>query len=405
MKNRQVILILMSLLFVCHMDADGPWYRSFNWQNSWTASVSGGWSRSWTTVKNYSAPSLLYCYAWGMSGGSRVVEIGGPFVSYLNPTSYFSTSRLMERLKARFFPNDLNEDLIAAMQKNSRQRETEVKKLLDRGADANYENRPPIVVAAEQTSLPLARIVNSHGLTDIDQRHPESRVTALMIAAGKQDRPMLEYLLFNGASLEIVDSCGRTPLVHGIEGGFLKGLRQLATQTNVNRGDLKNRTPVFKAAELKRLDMVMELFKLELDVDPNLVDALDRSALMCSLHCKDKKMAEFLHKKGALVGDRERTMFEGNGWEKDLARWQRADVKRADVISDQENEESDDRWWWERTLFPIPPSSSGSRLSSRSSSCSSFVSFSGSDSPRSDSPILEIITPGVRQANLNLIEN
>lgn len=393
MKNKKILFVLITLLCVSCINSEGPWY------SRWTANVSSGASRSWSATRGYSTSTFFYCYARSRSGGSYLADLGGPYLSYLNPSSYLSATHFLDRLKSRFFPNDKNQDLVEEMKKAGRHRESNVQQILREGADVNYEDRPPIVVSAEERSLSLARMINSHGLRDIDQRHPGSELTALMVAAQNGDERMVRYFLHEGASKELQDAAGRTSLSHSVENGFLPGIGLLATRANVNRGDIRQRTPLFKAAERKRRDMVKALWELGLGVDPNITDVLDRSPLVCAAYEKDKSMAKLLYDKGAAVGEKERSALCEQGWSQDLERWQEDDTV-SEVASSDNGDESDDekdsRGWFARLLFPIPPGP----LLPRSSSRLSLGSQDGED--ECDAPdeevMEEIVTNGVRRS-------
>jgi len=83
-----------------------------------------------------------------------------------------------------------------------------------RGVSCTVECPPltgELVDAAADGNVELVRSLLDRG-ADIDSRHPESNVTALMRAAEKNYSEILKILLDRGANLDLQDSKGRTAL-------------------------------------------------------------------------------------------------------------------------------------------------------------------------------------------------
>ncbi len=106
----------------------------------------------------------------------------------------------------------------------------------------------------------LKRLVDGGG--DVNQRDGYLKRTPLMWAAGNGHTDCVEYLIQNGAKLDLKDEDGWTALHYAALGGHLEVMKKLVEGgQDVNEGDFRGRTPLMLAARRGRTDCVEYLLQ------------------------------------------------------------------------------------------------------------------------------------------------
>ncbi len=123
------------------------------------------------------------------------------------------------------------------------------------------------------------------------------RTTPLMYAAMSGHTDCVQYLLQNGAHLDLVDRDGKTALHLAADRGQLEVIKRLVGGgQDVNQRDWGETTPLMQAAEKGHTDCVEWLLENGAQVD--LEDILGRTALDLASHIPTVKLLQTPSDKG-----------------------------------------------------------------------------------------------------------
>lgn len=131
-----------------------------------------------------------------------------------------------------------------------------------------------LLKAVRESDGPTAsRLLLTATSAQIDRADPDSGEAPVHIVVKRKDVPWLNLLLGKGASTNLADREGNTPLILASGIGFTDGVRLLlAHGGDVNRSNRSGETPVIKAVQARDERMVRLL--LENGADPKLSDSV-----------------------------------------------------------------------------------------------------------------------------------
>lgn len=105
---------------------------------------------------------------------------------------------------------------------------------------------------------------------DINARRHDGNITALGIAASQTHYEVVQYLLEQGAEVDVQDQEYGTPLYIAAESGCLRVVRQLLEhRANLNLTGGLHRRPINAAAYYGHLEIVQLLLQKDIEVDPD----------------------------------------------------------------------------------------------------------------------------------------
>jgi len=136
---------------------------------------------------------------------------------------------------------------------------TEVRRLLDQGADLKkWMNAPPLIAAAENGNTACAKLLLDRG-ADVNGAAP-SGWTALMCASANGRTETVQLLLERGANMETATAEGATPLLLAAESGKTDVVRLLLDKgAKLEAKNNDSRTALIKAAREGHLETVQLL--------------------------------------------------------------------------------------------------------------------------------------------------
>ncbi|MFZ3484345.1 ankyrin repeat domain-containing protein [Sphingomonas sp. 3-13AW] len=115
--------------------------------------------------------------------------------------------------------------------------------------------------------------LNQPGQLLINSKDRTTGDGALHIVAGRNDGVYLRFLLSKGADPNIQDASGNTPAMLAVEKGFTEGLDSLIRyKANLNLANSRGETPLIRAVQLRRVDLVRTL--LEGGANPDQTDVI-----------------------------------------------------------------------------------------------------------------------------------
>jgi ankyrin repeat protein len=115
--------------------------------------------------------------------------------------------------------------------------------------------------------------LNQPGQLLINSKDRTTGDGALHIVAGRNDAVYLRFLLSKGADPNIQDASGNTPAMLAVEKGFTEGLDSLIRyKANLNLANSRGETPLIRAVQLRRVDLVRTL--LEGGANPDQTDVI-----------------------------------------------------------------------------------------------------------------------------------
>ena len=115
--------------------------------------------------------------------------------------------------------------------------------------------------------------LNQPGQLLINSKDRTTGDGALHIVAGRNDAVYLRFLLSKGADPNIQDASGNTPAMLAVEKGFTEGLDSLIRyKANLNLANSRGETPLIRAVQLRRVDLVRKL--LEGGANPDQTDVI-----------------------------------------------------------------------------------------------------------------------------------
>jgi len=162
----------------------------------------------------------------------------------------------------------------------------------------------PLHVAVAQGSMPLARILISHG-ADLEAPSEDRGARAIHMAANFGDVEMLNLLLDSGADIEARDQTGQTPLLIAVATNQLEAVKFLLDRgADIEaREPGKGRTPLMLASRFGFPEIAMALVANGADV--NAVDDAGRPPLTVAataasyVNVGDGSLIEYLVTNGA----------------------------------------------------------------------------------------------------------
>lgn len=195
-------------------------------------------------------------------------------------------------------------DLHDAVRANDAQR---LSGLLDAGQaidETDFVLGTPLHVAVAQGSVPLARILLSHG-ADLEAPSEDRGTRAIHLATNFGDVDMLTLLLDHGASIEAQDQSGQTALLIAAATNNPQTVQMLLDHgaDHEARESGKGQTPLMRASASGFLDSAVAL--VEKGAEINAVDNAGRSPLMLAATANsynsvgDGSLIEFLVTNGA----------------------------------------------------------------------------------------------------------
>jgi ankyrin repeat protein len=102
--------------------------------------------------------------------------------------------------------------------------------------------------------------LNQPGQLLINSKDRSSGDGALHIVTSRNDGVYLRFLLSKGADANIEDADGNTPAMLAVEKGFTDGLDSLIRyKANLNLANSRGETPLIRAVQLRRVDLVRTL--------------------------------------------------------------------------------------------------------------------------------------------------
>lgn len=123
----------------------------------------------------------------------------------------------------------------------------------------------------EKDITKVQSLITAPGSTLINQRDPSSGEMALHIVTRNRDTGWMNFLLQRGASPDVRDRDGNTPLILAATLGYTDGLRVLlARKPNVNAANNQGETALIKAVQAR--DITSARLLLDAGADPKLTD-------------------------------------------------------------------------------------------------------------------------------------
>jgi ankyrin repeat protein len=119
--------------------------------------------------------------------------------------------------------------------------------------------------------LKVKSLIDQPGSTLIDMRESESGEMALHIVTRRRDVPWMNFLIANGASVNVRDKDGNTPLHTASQLGFIDGIQTLVRRkADVNAVNGRGESPLVVAVQQRNAMVVREL--LNAGANPDLAD-------------------------------------------------------------------------------------------------------------------------------------
>lgn len=108
----------------------------------------------------------------------------------------------------------------------------------------------------------VTNFLNQPGQLLINSKDRSTGDGALHIVASRSDGVYLRFLLAKGADPNIQDANGNTPAMLAVEKGFTEGLESLIRyKANLNLANGRGETPLIRAVQLRRIDLVRTLLE------------------------------------------------------------------------------------------------------------------------------------------------
>ena len=181
----------------------------------------------------------------------------------------------------------------------------------------------PLHVAVAQGSVPLAKILISHG-ADLEAPSEDRGARAIHLAANFGDLEMLNLLLDGGADIEARDQTGQTPLLLAAATNNLKVVKVLLDRRDADKEASESgegQTPLMRASRLGFLEIAVALVANGADI--NAVDNAGRSPLKLAatsisyISVGDGALIEYLVNNGADLNMKESAGYSALSWAMD----------------------------------------------------------------------------------------
>jgi ankyrin repeat protein len=177
----------------------------------------------------------------------------------------------------------------------------------------------PLHAAVAQGSVPLAKILISHG-ADLEAPSEDRGARAIHLAANFGDLEMLNLLLDAGADIEAQDQTGQRPLLIAAATNNLKVVKVLLDRDadNAARESGEGQTPLMRASRLGFLEIAEVLVANGADI--NAVDNAGRSPLKLAatsssyINVGGGALIEYLVKNGADLNKKESAGYTALSW-------------------------------------------------------------------------------------------
>jgi len=119
--------------------------------------------------------------------------------------------------------------------------------------------------------LKVKSLIDQPGSTMIDMRDNDSGEMALHMVTRRRDVPWMNFLIANGASVNVRDKDGNTPLHIASQLGFIDGIQTLVRRkADVNAANSRGESPLVVAVQQRNAMVVREL--LNAGANPDLAD-------------------------------------------------------------------------------------------------------------------------------------
>lgn len=149
----------------------------------------------------------------------------------------------------------------------------------------------------------VTEALNEPGTQIINTKNYTTGETALHIVTARRDLTWMQFLISNGANVNVRDNRGVTPLVQACELGFIEGVDQLIKSgARIEDANNTGETPLISAVHRRDLALVRMLIKA--GANPDRPDNSGRSA---------RDYATLEGKSSAVLGEIERAAKEAKG--------------------------------------------------------------------------------------------
>lgn len=149
----------------------------------------------------------------------------------------------------------------------------------------------------------VTEALNEPGTQIINTKNFSTGETALHIVVARRDLTWMQFLIGNGANVNVRDNRGVTPLVAACEIGFIEGVDQLIKSgARVEDANNTGETPLISAVHRRDLALVRMLIKA--GANPDRPDNSGRSA---------RDYATLEGKSSAVLGEIERAAKDAKG--------------------------------------------------------------------------------------------
>ncbi|XP_046548427.1 ankyrin repeat domain-containing protein 50-like [Haliotis rubra] len=184
-----------------------------------------------------------------------------------------------------------------------------VELLMGEGADMSLVDKHHdniLYCACRRGHVEVVQYILSQGKVGISSRGSKKKRTPVMMAAAKEHKDVVEFLVEHGSDLSLVNAGGSSTLHLASWRGHLEVVKYIVSKykLNINSRGWKKKTPVIVAAAKGHKDVGGHLEVVKYIVSQNKVDINSRGSkkktpVMVAAANGHKKLVEFLIRKGA----------------------------------------------------------------------------------------------------------